>query len=129
MFSFPKHYVRWNKQPIVADVPTPKPTPTSTFSPSSLDPPPPPPSPVQTNLDLLIAIWKGKHTYTYPMSSFVSMLVYLDFVNVLCLPFLFVFQTLSAALAHEGWHQAMLDMMHALEQNATWDLIPLSVGK
>ena len=33
------------------------------------------------------------------------------------------------ALAHPGWHQAMPDEMNALQNNGTWELVPLPSRK
>ena len=33
------------------------------------------------------------------------------------------------ALDHPGWRQAMIDEMQALENNGTWELVPLPPGK
>ncbi|XP_068490296.1 uncharacterized mitochondrial protein AtMg00820-like [Phaseolus vulgaris] len=33
------------------------------------------------------------------------------------------------ALAHPGWRQAMLDEMNALQNNGTWELVPLPSRK
>ena len=33
------------------------------------------------------------------------------------------------ALAHPGWHSAMIEKMDALIDNGTWDLVRLSTGK
>ena len=36
---------------------------------------------------------------------------------------------MSEALAHPGWHSAMIKEMDALTDNGTWDLVCLPVGK
>ena len=36
---------------------------------------------------------------------------------------------LSEALAHPGWHSAMIEEMDALTNNGTWDLVRLLAGK
>ena len=33
------------------------------------------------------------------------------------------------ALSHPGWRSAMVDEMQALDDNSTWDLVPLPIGK
>ena len=35
----------------------------------------------------------------------------------------------SEALAHPGWHQAIIDELSALHNNGTWELVPLPSGK
>ena len=37
--------------------------------------------------------------------------------------------TVSEALSHPGWRSAMMDEMQALDDNGTWDLMPLPTGK
>ena len=32
-------------------------------------------------------------------------------------------------LSHSGWHSALVDEMQALDDNGTWDLVPLPIGK
>ena len=54
-------------------------------------------------------------------SSSCSFIASLDFVS---LP-----NTVPEALARSGWRSAMVDEMQILDDNGTWDLIPLSTGK
>ncbi|OIT32260.1 hypothetical protein A4A49_57773, partial [Nicotiana attenuata] len=97
--------------------------------PSSSDPPLPDPP---DNLDLPIALRKGTRTCksTYSVANFVSydhlsstsrsMIVSLDSISV---------PKTVKALNHLGWSDAMLEEIHALEDNHTWDLVDLSKGK
>ena len=38
-------------------------------------------------------------------------------------------KTIGDALAHLGWHQAMLDEISVLQNSGTWELVPLPFGK
>ena len=86
--------------------------------------------PIQ-NDDLLIALRKGKRQCAHPSSSFVSynhlsssscsFIASLDYIS---LP-----NTIHEALSHPSWRSAMVDKMQALDDNGTWDLVPLPTGK
>ncbi|OIT33138.1 putative mitochondrial protein, partial [Nicotiana attenuata] len=98
--------------------------------PSSPDLPPPDPP---ENFDLPIALRKGIRTCksTYSIANFVSynhlspasrsLIVSLDSISI---P-----KTVKEALNHPGWSKAMLEEIHALEKNHTWDLVDLPSGK
>ncbi|OIT32282.1 putative mitochondrial protein, partial [Nicotiana attenuata] len=98
--------------------------------PSSSDLPPPDPP---ENLDLPIALRKGIRTCksTYSIPNFVSynhlspasrsFIVSLDYVSI---P-----KTVKEALNHPGWSKSMLEKIHALAKNHTWDLVDLPSGK
>ncbi|OIT31929.1 putative mitochondrial protein, partial [Nicotiana attenuata] len=102
----------------------PAPVPAS-FDPPLRDPP--------YNLDLPIALRKGIRTskstysvanfvsYDHLSSTFRSMIASLDSSSV---P-----KTVKEALNHPGWSDAMLEEIHALEDNHTWDLVDLPKGK
>ena len=87
-------------------------------------------NPIQ-NDDLPIALCKGKRQCAHPISSFVSynhlsssscsFIASLDFIS---LP-----NTVYEALSHPVWRSAMVDEMQALDDNGTWDLVPLPTGK
>ena len=86
--------------------------------------------PIQ-NDDLPIAFRKGKRQCVHSISSFVSynhlssssdsFIASLDSIS---LP-----NTIREALSHPGWRSAMADEMQALDDNGTWDLMPLPIGK
>ena len=38
-------------------------------------------------------------------------------------------KSVDDALAHLGWRETMLDEMSVLQNNGTWDLVPLPFGK
>jgi len=85
------------------------------------------------NLDLPIALRKGTHTCksTYSIANFVSYdrLSSTSRYLIASLDSIFVPKTLKEALNHTGWSNAMLDEIHALEENHTWDLMDLPKGK
>ena len=54
-------------------------------------------------------------------SSFYSFIASL---NSISLP-----NTVCEALSHPGWRSAIVDEMQALDDNGTWDLMPLPIGK
>ena len=37
--------------------------------------------------------------------------------------------TVCEALSHPGWRSAIVDEMQPLDDNGTWDMVPLSIGK
>ena len=83
------------------------------------------------NDDLPISLRKGKRQCAHPISLFVSynhlsssscsFIASLDFIS---LP-----NTVREALSHPDWRSAMVDEMQALDDNGTWDLVPLPTGK
>lgn len=91
---------------------------------SALDPGP-------SDLDLPIALRKGKRQCAYPISSFVtydhlsaSSSSFVATVDSVSIP-----TSVSNALSHPGWRQAMIEEMNALDSNGTWNLVPLPSGK
>ena len=87
-------------------------------------------NPVQ-NDDLPIALCKGKRQCAHPISSFVS---YNHLLSSSCsfiasLDSISLPNTVCEALSHLGWRNAMVDEMHVLDDNGTWDLVPLPIGK
>ena len=81
--------------------------------------------------DLLIALRKGKRQCTRPNSSFCT---YNNFSSHSCsfitsLDSISLPKKVSEALAHLGWHSAMIEEMDALTNNRTWDLVRLPTGK
>ncbi|GJX50901.1 retrovirus-related pol polyprotein from transposon TNT 1-94 [Tanacetum coccineum] len=97
-------------------------------APSGSDSPPLSPAP---ELDLLIALQKGKRTCRYPFSAF----IFYDGLSsssrafVANLDSILVPKTVGEALAHSGWHAAMIEEMNALDHNGTWALVDLPVHK
>ena len=81
--------------------------------------------------DLPIAPRKGKRQCAHPISSFSSY----DRLSSQSCSFIASLDSISLpnkyfeALAHLGWHSAMINEMDALTDNGTWDLICLPVGK
>ena len=81
--------------------------------------------------DISIALRKGKRQCAHPISSFCS---YNDLSARSCL-FIASLDSISLpnknfeALAHPGWHSAMIEEMDALTDNGTWDLVRLLSGK
>lgn len=93
-------------------------------------PPPVPPS-IDPNLDLPITFRKGIRQCTYPISSFASyehlspsFRCFIGSLDSVSVP-----KNLSEALAHSGWPTAMEEEMMALDNNGTWDLVCLPIGK
>ena len=54
-------------------------------------------------------------------SSSCSFIASLDSISLL--------NTVREALSHPGWRSAMVDEMQALDDNCTWDLVPLLTSK
>ena len=87
----------------------------------------------EENLDLLIVLRKDTRStcnpcpiynfliYHYPSSSYHS---FISFLSSVSLP-----KNLCEALDHPRWRQAMIDEMHALEHNDTWELVPFPPSK
>ncbi|OIT02030.1 putative mitochondrial protein, partial [Nicotiana attenuata] len=97
--------------------------------PASSDPPLPDPP---DNLDLPIALCKGTRTCksTYSVANFVSY----DHLSstsrsMITSPDSSVPKKVKEALNHPKWSDAMLEEIHALEDNHTWDLVDLPKGK
>ena len=59
--------------------------------------------------------------YNHLSSSSCSFIASLDSIS---LP-----NTVREALSHPGWRSVMVDEMQALDDNGTWDLVPLPTGK
>ncbi|KAJ7970237.1 Retrovirus-related Pol polyprotein from transposon TNT 1-94 [Quillaja saponaria] len=96
--------------------------------------------PAPLDSDLPLSIRKGKRTcpsvYTcpttaYPISNFVSYdhfsPLYYSFVTSLY--GVSVPNSVSEALKHSGWRDAMDEEMRALKDNDTWELVKLPLGK
>ena len=83
------------------------------------------------NDDLLIALRTSKQQCAYPISSFAS---YNHFSFSSC-SFIASLDSISLpnivqeALSHPSWHCAMVDEIQAVDDNGTWDLVPLPTGK
>ena len=58
---------------------------------------------------------------THLPSSSCSFIASLDSISLL--------NTVHEVLSHSGWCSAMVDEMQALDDNGTWDLVPLPTGK
>ena len=81
--------------------------------------------------DLHIALCKGKRQCAHPISSFCSY----DRLSSQSCSFIASFESISLpnkvfeALAHPGWHSAMIEESDALTENGTWNLVRLPTGK
>ena len=49
---------------------------------------------------------------------------FIDSLDSILLP-----NTAHEALSHPSWHSAMIEEMNALDDNGTWDLVQLPIGK
>ena len=83
------------------------------------------------NDDLPITLRKGKRQCAHPIPSFVS---YDHFSSSFCsfitsFDFISLLNTVRETLSHPSWRSAMVDEMQALDNNGTWDLLPLPTGK
>ena len=80
--------------------------------------------------DLPIVLHKGKRRCAHPISSFCSY----DHLSSRSCSFIASFDSISlsnkvsVALAHPGWHSAIIEEMDALTDNGAWDLVRLPVG-
>ncbi|CAM8937083.1 unnamed protein product [Rhodiola kirilowii] len=90
-----------------------------------------PPESTPPDSDLPIALRKGKRSCTYPISAFVSYnhLSPSSKSFIASLDSTVVPKTLTEALSHPDWRNAMIEEMNALDANCTWDLVSLPVGK
>ena len=83
------------------------------------------------NDNLRIALCKVKRQCAHPFSSFVSY----NHLSSSSYSLIASFDSISLpnivheALSHPGWHSAMMDEMQALDDNDTWDLVSLPIGK
>ncbi|CAM8996453.1 unnamed protein product [Rhodiola kirilowii] len=78
--------------------------------------------------DLPIALRKGTRTCTYPISSFVSYDRLSESSRSFIASLASVPNSVSEALAHSGWRDAMVEEMNALDANGTWVLTDLPPG-
>ena len=81
--------------------------------------------------DLPIALRKGKRQCAHPIPSFVcynhlssSFCSFIASLNSVSLP-----NTIHETLFHPGWCSALVDELQDLDENGTWDLVPLPLGK
>ena len=86
--------------------------------------------PIQ-NDDLLIALHKGKRQCAHLISSFVSYnhlssssCSFIASLDCISLP-----NTVREDLSHPSWLSVMAYEIQALDDNGTWDLVPLPTGK
>ena len=83
--------------------------------------------------DISIALHKGKHKCTYPVSSFVSYhrLSPPTYAFITSLDSTSIPNSVHEALSHPGWQNAnaMIEEMTALDDNGTWDLVSCPAGK
>nr|KYP72342.1 Retrovirus-related Pol polyprotein from transposon TNT 1-94 [Cajanus cajan] len=98
-------------------------------------PVPPPSSPPAQPLesDLPISLQKGNRSTRNPSPHYITLSYHrlsssqytcLSSISSVSIP-----KTVGDALAHPGWRQAMIDELCALQNNGTWDLVPLPLGK
>ena len=89
--------------------------------------------PPEPSNDLPTALHKGKRSTVnpHPVYNFLSYHrlspSYFAFVSALLS--VSIPKTVHEALSHQGWKQAMIDEMVALESNHTWELVPPPLGK
>ena len=83
------------------------------------------------NDDLPIALCKGKQQCAHPISSFVSYnhLSSSSYSFIASLDSISFPNTVREPLSHPGWRSAIVDEMQALDDNVTWDLVSLPIGK
>ena len=101
------------------------------------DPPvarPPPnlsPSDQVSDDDLSIALRKDKCQCVHPISSFVSYNHLSSYSRsfVATLDSISLPNTVHEVLSHLRWRSAMIEEMSVLDDNGTWDLVQLPVGK
>ncbi|OIT05022.1 hypothetical protein A4A49_65273, partial [Nicotiana attenuata] len=93
----------------------------------------PPLSDPSENLDLPIGLHKGIRTckFTYSIANFVSSnrLSSMSRSIIVSLDFISVPKTVNKAFNRPGWSNAMLEKIHALEDNRTGNLVDLPKGK
>jgi len=93
-----------------------------------------PPSPAPTvEFDLPVAIRKGIRSTRNPSPHYTALSYHrlsqpfyacLSSISSVSIP-----KSVSDALAHPGWCQAMLDELSALQNSGTWELVSLPFGK
>ena len=81
--------------------------------------------------DLPISLRKGKRQCVHPTSSFCSYnyLSSHSYSFIASLDFISLPNTVCEVLSHLGWRSAMVEEMQALDDNGTWNLVQLPVGK
>lgn len=89
--------------------------------------------PPEPSNDLPIALHKGKRSTVnpHPVYNFLSyhQLSPSYFAFVSALSSVSIPKTVHETLSHQGWKQAMIDEMVALESNHTWELVSPPPGK
>ena len=81
--------------------------------------------------DLLIAFRKGRRQCIHPISSFCT---YNQLSSQSCsfiasLDSISLSNTFQEALSHPGWRSAIIEEMHAMNENGTWNLVHLPTEK
>ena len=81
--------------------------------------------------DLPIALCKGKRQCVHQISSFCSYnhLSSHSYSFIASLDSISLSNTVRETLSHPGWCSAMVEEMQALDDNDTWNLVQLPVGK
>ena len=81
--------------------------------------------------DLPIALRKGKRQCVHPILPFCSYnhLSSRSYSFIVSLDSISLPNTVRETLSHPGSHSAMVEKMQALDDNGTWNLVQLSVGK
>ena len=79
----------------------------------------------------MIALRKDKRQCAHLISSFASYnhLSYSSCSCIASLDSISLLNTICEALSHPGWRGAMVNEMQALDDNGTWDLVPLPTSK
>ena len=76
---------------------------------------------VKVNVSVLTQFLNLFLIYNHFSSSSCSFIAFLDYIS---LP-----NTVRQALSYPSWSSAMVDVMQALDDNGTCDLVPLLIGK
>ncbi|KAL0558833.1 hypothetical protein IC582_003415 [Cucumis melo] len=81
--------------------------------------------------DPLIALRKGKHKCTYPVSSFIfyHQLSPPTYAFITSLDSISIPKTVHEALSHSSWQNVMIEEMTALDDNGAWHLVSRPAGK
>ena len=101
------------------------------------NPPVSSPTPVASTLDpvssddLPTDLHKGKRQCVHPISSFCSYnhLSSYSYSFIASLDSISLPNTICEALSHPSWRSVMVEEMQALDDNGTWNLVQLPVGK
>lgn len=86
---------------------------------------------IKSKTKFSIALHKGKHSWTFPISYFVSYNHLLSSTHsfIASLKSISITKTVNETLSHPSWRNTVIEKMKALDDNGTQDLVSRPVAK